>query len=351
MRKTPWWRRCCRAGPGSSSAGVVSRRRPWRAAGAVVRRFLAYTNEYPWRWTAAHLDEWSADLAARGDARQVDDAHLPERDRLLRAVPSGPAVPVGRGVPGPVRHRTRPGSVSRRTPGRTWWTTRAGPDRRPLTRDELQRFFDYADGRVEQGVRAGRKGALAAYRDATVFKVLYAWGLRCNEACRAGRRRLVSQPAGPGAGRVGQAGGPLWQGISGIAAEAPHRPQRHAVGGGGRAGLPGEHPVAVRLPRQSCDVADRAGRPDPAPAHRGTLRRVPRRPAPSGRTCSALPRHSHVSHQIEDGADPTFVQYQVGHRFQSTTAIYTGVSGDYMNTMMRKALDIAFTAAEQEDPR
>ena len=58
-----------------------------------------------------------------------------------------------------------------------------------------------------------------------------------------------------------------------------------------------------------------------------------------------------MSHQIEDGADPTFVQYQVGHRFQSTTAIYTGVSGDYMNTMMRKALDIAFTAAEQEDPR
>ncbi|HEY5115418.1 MAG TPA: hypothetical protein VIJ00_07840 [Nakamurella sp.] len=52
------------------------------------------------------------------------------------------------------------------------------------------------------------------------------------------------------------------------------------------------------------------------------------------------------AHQIEDGADPTFVQYQVGHRFQSTTAIYTGVSGDYMNTMMRKALNIAFTAAE-----
>jgi hypothetical protein len=41
----------------------------------------------------------------------------------------------------------------------------------------------------------------------------------------------------------------------------------------------------------------------------------------------------------------------IRHRFQSTTAIYTGVSGDYMNTMMRKALDIAFTAAEQEDPR
>ena len=46
-------------------------------------------------------------------------------------------------------------------------------------------------------------------------------------------------------------------------------------------------------------------------------------------------RHSHVTHQIEDGVDPKFVQEQVGHRFASTTAVYTGVSGDFMNTMMR----------------
>jgi site-specific recombinase XerD len=61
-------------------------------------------------------------------------------------------------------------------------------------------------------------------------------------------------------------------------------------------------------------------------------------------------RHSHVTHQIEDGADPVFVQRQVGHRYQSTTAIYSGVSGDFMNTMMRKALDRAF-AADEEDGR
>jgi site-specific recombinase XerD len=58
-------------------------------------------------------------------------------------------------------------------------------------------------------------------------------------------------------------------------------------------------------------------------------------------------RHSYVTHLIEDGADPAFVQEQVGHRFASTTAIYTGVSGDFMNTMMRKALDRAY-AADQE---
>ncbi len=54
-----------------------------------------------------------------------------------------------------------------------------------------------------------------------------------------------------------------------------------------------------------------------------------------------------MTHQIEDGADPVFVQRQVGHRYQSTTAIYSGVSGDFMNTMMRRALDRAFGAGEE----
>lgn len=27
-----------------------------------VRRFMAYTGEYPWQWSAADLDEWSAEL-------------------------------------------------------------------------------------------------------------------------------------------------------------------------------------------------------------------------------------------------------------------------------------------------
>ena len=55
-----------------------------------------------------------------------------------------------------------------------------------------------------------------------------------------------------------------------------------------------------------------------------------------------------MTHQIEEGADPVFVQRQAGHRYQSTTAIYSGVSGDFMNTMMRRALDTAFTAGEED---
>jgi len=37
------------------------------------------------------------------------------------------------------------------------------------------------------------------------------------------------------------------------------------------------------------------------------------------------------------------VEQQVGHRWGSTTALYTGVSGDYRNRVLRHALDDAFT--------
>jgi hypothetical protein len=44
------------------------------------------------------------------------------------------------------------------------------PEARPFTREELQRFIDYADDQVARAVRAKRKGVLAAYRDATLLR-------------------------------------------------------------------------------------------------------------------------------------------------------------------------------------
>lgn len=52
------------------------------------------------------------------------------------------------------------------------------PEARPFTREEMQRFLDYADDQVERAVRAKRTGTLAAYRDATIFQVIYGWGRR-----------------------------------------------------------------------------------------------------------------------------------------------------------------------------
>ncbi|WP_325098025.1 tyrosine-type recombinase/integrase [Nocardia gipuzkoensis] len=51
-------------------------------------------------------------------------------------------------------------------------------------------------------------------------------------------------------------------------------------------------------------------------------------------------RHSYVTHSVEDGVDPKFLQAQVGHVYQSTTSLYTAVSGDFANTTMRQAIDL-----------
>lgn len=55
-------------------------------------------------------------------------------------------------------------------------------------------------------------------------------------------------------------------------------------------------------------------------------------------TAFADTRRSFVTHLTEDGVDRRFIQSQVGHECDSSTAIYTHVSSDFMNTMLHKAL-------------
>jgi integrase/recombinase XerC len=62
-------------------------------------------------------------------------------------------------------------------------------------------------------------------------------------------------------------------------------------------------------------------------------------------TASADTRHSYVTHLTEDGVDRRFIQQQVGHDCDSSTAIYTHVSDDFMNTALNKALAPAFAGA------
>ncbi|WP_237542834.1 MULTISPECIES: tyrosine-type recombinase/integrase [unclassified Streptomyces] len=55
-------------------------------------------------------------------------------------------------------------------------------------------------------------------------------------------------------------------------------------------------------------------------------------------TASADTSHTYVTHLTEDGVDRRFLQQQVGHENDSSTAIYTHVSDDFMNTMLHRAL-------------
>ena len=54
-------------------------------------------------------------------------------------------------------------------------------------------------------------------------------------------------------------------------------------------------------------------------------------------------RRSYVTHLIEDGFDPRFVQEQVGHEHASTTSLYTSVSSDFRTRSLREALDRAIS--------
>jgi site-specific recombinase XerD len=48
---------------------------------------------------------------------------------------------------------------------------------------------------------------------------------------------------------------------------------------------------------------------------------------------------TYVTHLIEDGWDPLFVQKQVGHSHAATTGLYTWVGSDFRNQALRSALD------------
>ena len=45
-----------------------------------------------------------------------------------------------------------------------------------------------------------------------------------------------------------------------------------------------------------------------------------------------------MTHLTEDGVDRRFIQEAVGHRCDTSTAIYTHVSGEFMNAALRQAL-------------
>jgi integrase/recombinase XerC len=224
------------------------------------------------------------------------------------------------------------------------------PGRRPFTRAELQAFFDHADDAVIRAQQHRRKGGLAAWRDSVLFKVTYAWGLRRREATMLDTTDFSTNPAAPELGRFGM---PLVRFGKAMRGSEPRRRNVATVmpwaveavteylaevrpcytpGGGSALWLTerGGRISTRHLNDRFCAYRDALGLPVELTPH-----------------CL---RHSYVSHLVEDGVDPLFVQQQVGHSHAATTAIYTSVSNDYRNWVLRTALDRAF-AIPREDTR
>lgn len=85
------------------------------------KAFTAYVNVYLWQWTPAMIDEWLGDL------------HVQQNE--------------------------------------------SDPKKRVFTKAELHAFFAHCDNEVARIRAFGRKGWLPAFRDATLFKTAYAFGL------------------------------------------------------------------------------------------------------------------------------------------------------------------------------
>lgn len=215
----------------------------------------------------------------------------------------------------------------------------ARPQVRPLSRAEIEALFDYADEQVAVRARQGRKGWLAAWRDATLFKVIYAFGLRRREAAMLDLIDFGGNPKAPEFGGYGLCA------VRWGKASKGSPPRRRTV----LTVMPWAPAVIEEYVRQVRTQYGTALDSVMWPTERGgrvSADHVSRRFA-EYRDQLGLPadlhphclRHSSVTHLVEDGFDPLFVQQQVGHAWGATTALYTGVSGDFKNQALRAALD------------
>lgn len=311
-----------------------------------LRRFQSFTGEHPWRWGPGDVEEWTVSLRSAGRAHSTIRAYHNALAMFMSYVCDAR---YGWVAECEERFGTHPVQVC------TEWNTaehvadyEGDPGRRPFTRAELQSFFDYADEAVAAARARGRKGWLAAWRDSALFKVTYAWGLRRREASMLDVADFTANPAAPELGRFGMLAVRYGKAMRG----SPPRRRNVATVMPWAAEAVEEYLVEVRPcygapAHPAMWLTERGGRigirhmNERFAAYRDAL----------GLASELSPhclRHAYVSHLVEDGVDPLFVQQQVGHSWASTTAVYTSVSSDYRNRVMREALSRAFDGPRKE---
>ena len=300
-----------------------------------LRRFQAFTGEYPWEWGPGAIEQWTVALRSAGRSRSTIRAYQNAVAMFCDFACDGR---YGWALECEQRFGEHPSQICHE------WNTadhvadyEGDPARRPFSREELQAFFDYADDRVAAARAHGRKGGLAAWRDTAMFKVTYAWGLRRREAAMLDVTDFSTNPAAPELGRFGMLSVRFGKAMRG----SPPRRRNVATVMPWAADVVQEYlaevPALLRPPDNG-PVVDRTWESDQHPSHQRTLRCLPGRHGPGCRATPHCLRHAYVSHLVEDGVDPLFVQQQVGHSWASTTAVYTSVSNDYKDRVLRQAL-------------
>ena len=308
----------------------------------LVERFIDHTNEFPWTWTPAMVEEFFSDLRSVKRRKQSTVRGYQNALRMFCSYVSDPDYGWDRVCE--QRFGTHPAQVFFE------WNTAThvqdneqSPAKRAFTKHELQDFFDHADDRVALVAASARKGWLPAYRDATMFKVAYSYGLRFNElhhlqtvdfarnayAGEFGRHGVVQVRYG----KAKKGSPPKRRGVLTVFSWTPEvitdwLAHGQACMGAGLDLFPSERGALV--------------------AENTLLRRFRRYcrdlELPDGLDLHSL-RRSYATHLIEDGWDAKFVQDQMGHDHASTTSLYTCVSSDYRVSTLRRALDSTITSA------
>lgn len=323
-----------------------------RGRESLVRRFVDHTRHFPWEWTVGDADEFFAHersiLNLAFATIRAYQTHLKvfcdfltdpvyEWDRIcIQGFGRSPAQ-----------------IITEFNRARHAQNNEQAPTKRPFTRAELQGFFDLADLEVERVLASGRKGAVAAYRDATVFKTTYAWGLRANEVTHLQTVDFSRNRRAPQFGEFG-----VLQVRYGKA-QRGSPPKRRSVltvfdwspavlDTWIRSGLPWLAPAVSEI------FPTANGLPVPkSNLHRRFRDYIDELGYPPGLDIHSL-RRSYVTHLFEHfGFDHTFVQRQVGHEHASTTSLYTSVSSDYQTSELNRVLEdmIEKAVRPKEEPK
>lgn len=316
----------------------------------VVTRFQRFTGEYPWKWRPVDVEDFLAErrcgprpitlttLRADSNAVAMFCAYLTHPSygwpdfcqRMFGDVPA--QICFDWNTP---RHTT---------------DDAVPPSRRAFTKPELQQFFDYLDDLIDQEYAAGSKRWLPSLRDSIAFKVCYAYGLRRREVTMLDLQDFGPNPHVPAYGGFGAV---TIRWAKGTAGSGPRRrtvltvPEFDWVvdlltfwtGPQGRGQLTSAERSSALWPSERADRITMGSLSDAF----AQIRSAVGLPKELGLHCL---RHSYVTHLIEAGYDPAFVQTQVGHSYASTTSLYTSVSADFKQKTVQQM--IAQRIAEKE---
>ena len=311
---------------------------------ATVRAFAGYVSACPWARAPAMADERLGDLRSLRDLKRSTIRSCSEAVRAFCHFAADPLY--GWVQTCEERFGTHPVQVvHERNTAVHVQDNESDAKKRAFTKAGLHAFFEHCDNEVARARSFGRKGWLPAFRDATLFKTAYAYGLRRNETRMLDAADFGRNPHG---GEFGEFG--LCRVRSGKAKKGSP-PKRRSVLTvfGWTPEVPDEWFTELR-PLSGTD-----GNPAAWPSERGPRVGCQRldsrftacRQAPGlddGLDSHSI-RRSYVTHLIEGGWDPRFVQEQVGHEHASTTSIYTCVSSDFRTRTLRRHLDATVTAA------